>query len=39
MGRKVHPESLRVGYIHDWKSQWFNEQDFNDYLLEDIAHP
>src|SRR6476661_4606 len=36
MGRKVHPESLRVGYIHDWKSQWFNEKDFSDYLLEDV---
>src|ERR1700742_4331024 len=37
MGRKVHPESLRVGYIHDWKSSWFNEREFSDYLLEDIG--
>ncbi len=36
MGQKVHPEALRVGYIHDWKSTWFNEKDFSDYLLEDI---
>src|SRR5919198_389312 len=36
MGQKVHPEGLRVGYIHDWKSQWFNEREFSDYLLEDI---
>src|SRR5215210_7077243 len=36
MGQKVHPEGLRVGYIHDWKSTWFNEKDFSDYLLEDI---
>jgi small subunit ribosomal protein S3 len=36
MGQKVHPEGLRVGYIHDWKSQWFNERGFDDYLLEDI---
>jgi small subunit ribosomal protein S3 len=36
MGQKVHPEVLRVGYIHDWKSQWFNEKEFSDYLLEDI---
>ncbi len=36
MGRKVHPESLRVGYIHDWKASWFNERDFSDYLEEDI---
>ena len=36
MGQKVHPEVLRVGYIHDWKSQWFNEKEFSNYLLEDI---
>jgi small subunit ribosomal protein S3 len=35
MGQKVHPESLRVGYIHDWKSNWFNERSFADYLHED----
>ncbi len=37
MGQKVHPESLRVGYIHDWKSNWFNEKQFADYLHEDVA--
>jgi small subunit ribosomal protein S3 len=36
MGQKVHPEGLRVGYIHDWKSQWFNEREFSDYLMEDV---
>src|SRR5918992_1500252 len=36
MGQKVHPESIRVGYIHDWKSSWFNERNFDDYLLEDV---
>ena len=36
MGQKVHPESLRVGYIHDWKSNWFNERNFSDYLAEDV---
>src|ERR1700726_819053 len=35
MGQKVHPESIRVGYIHDWKSNWFNERQFADYLHED----
>jgi small subunit ribosomal protein S3 len=35
VGQKVHPESLRVGYIHDWKSNWFNEKNFADYLHED----
>lgn len=36
MGQKVHPESMRVGYIHDWKSNWFNEKQFADYLIEDV---
>src|SRR5207342_3662961 len=36
MGQKVHPESMRVGYIHDWKSNWFNERQFADFLLEDV---
>src|SRR6476620_11335063 len=36
MGQKVHPESMRVGYIHDWKSNWFNERHFSDYLAEDV---
>jgi small subunit ribosomal protein S3 len=36
MGQKVHPEAIRVGYIHDWKSNWFNERDFDSYLMEDI---
>jgi len=37
MGQKVHPEAMRVGYIHDWKSNWFNERHFADYLAEDVA--
>jgi len=35
MGQKVHPESMRVGYIHDWKSHWFSAQNTADYLDED----
>ena len=36
MGQKVHPESMRVGYIHDWQSNWFNERHFAQFLYEDI---
>ncbi|NLT07472.1 MAG: 30S ribosomal protein S3 [Solirubrobacterales bacterium] len=36
MGQKVHPEAMRVGYIHDWKSTWFSEKEYADFLLEDI---
>jgi small subunit ribosomal protein S3 len=36
MGQKVHPEAMRVGYIHDWKSNWFTERHFAEYLAEDV---
>src|SRR3954449_1268251 len=36
MGQKVHPESMRVGYIHDWQSNWYSERHFADYLAEDV---
>jgi small subunit ribosomal protein S3 len=36
MGQKVHPESMRVGYIHDWQSNWFSERNFSQFLQEDI---
>jgi len=28
MGQKIHPEGFRVGYIHDWKSNWFDFQSW-----------
>jgi small subunit ribosomal protein S3 len=36
MGQKIHPEGFRVGYIRDWKSNWFNDREFADTLLEDL---
>ena len=39
MGQKIHPEGFRVGYIHDWKSNWYNEKEFADYLNEDLDDP
>ena len=36
MGQKIHPGGLRVGIIHDWKSNWFSEKDFGAYLAEDL---
>ena len=37
MGQKVHPGGLRVGVIHDWKSNWYTtNKEFKDALLEDI---
>ena len=37
MGQKIHPTGFRVGYIHDWKSNWFDEKNFADVLSEDLA--
>jgi len=37
MGHKVHPGGMRVGVIHDWKSNWYTgKKEFTGYLLEDI---
>ena len=37
MGQKVHPGGMRVGVIHDWKSNWFaGNKDFASALLEDV---
>jgi small subunit ribosomal protein S3 len=37
VGHKVHPGGMRVGVIHDWKSNWYTgNKEFADYLLEDI---
>jgi len=37
MGQKVHPYSLRLGYIKTWKSRWFSDKkDFRKALAEDI---
>ena len=35
MGQKVNPHGLRVGVISDWDSNWFAEEKFADYLVED----
>jgi small subunit ribosomal protein S3 len=37
MGQKVHPGGMRVGVIHDWKSNWYTgTKEFPAALLEDI---
>lgn len=38
MGHKVHPLSMRLGYIKTWRSRWFarKKKDFADNLHEDI---
>jgi small subunit ribosomal protein S3 len=37
MGQKIHPGGMRIGVIHDWKSNWYtNDKDFSDAILEDV---
>jgi small subunit ribosomal protein S3 len=37
MGQKVHPGAMRVGVIHDWKSNWYTgKKEFPQYLVEDL---
>jgi small subunit ribosomal protein S3 len=38
MGQKIHPGGMRVGVIHDWKSNWYaSAKEFPQALLEDIT--
>ena len=35
MGHKINPKSVRVGYIKDWDSKWFNLKEMPDFIEED----
>ena len=35
MGQKVNPYGFRLGVTTDWKSRWFSERKYKDYLTED----
>ncbi|MDQ4025708.1 MAG: 30S ribosomal protein S3 [Actinomycetota bacterium] len=36
MGQKVHPYGFRLGIHTDWKSRWFTEKQYKDYLVADL---
>jgi small subunit ribosomal protein S3 len=37
VGQKIHPGGLRVGFIHDWKSNWYTgSKEFPSYIIEDV---
>jgi len=36
MGHKIHPKSVRLGYIKDWDSKWFNLKEMPDFIEEDF---
>ena len=36
MGQKIHPHGLRLGITSDWKSHWYADKNYADYVAEDI---
>ncbi len=36
MGQKVNPYGLRLGIINDWRTRWYSEKEYSQYLSEDI---
>ena len=35
LGQKVNPYGFRLGVTTDWKSRWFSDREYTDYLIED----
>ncbi|HZN73876.1 MAG TPA: 30S ribosomal protein S3 [Micromonosporaceae bacterium] len=36
MGQKVHPHGFRLGISTDWKSRWYADRGYKDYIAEDV---
>src|SRR5437870_6567342 len=36
MGQKVNPYGFRLGIVTDWKSRWFADREYTDYLTDDV---
>jgi small subunit ribosomal protein S3 len=37
MGQKTHPIGFRLGITKDWKSKWFDEQNYRKFIAEDYT--
>src|ERR1700743_770743 len=35
MGQKVNPYGFRLGITTDWKSRWFEERNYREFVVED----
>ena len=35
MGQKINPYGFRLGITTEWKSRWFSDREYKDYLTED----
>ena len=36
MGQKVHPTGFRLGISTDWKSRWYADKQYSEYVAEDV---
>lgn len=36
MGQKIHPHGLRLGITSEWKSHWYADNNYAEYVAEDI---
>jgi len=36
MGHKIHPKSIRLGYVQDWQSKWFAPKNMPAFIREDV---
>ncbi len=37
MGQKINPHGFRLGITTDWKSRWYADKQYADYIKEDVA--
>jgi small subunit ribosomal protein S3 len=37
VGQKVNPHGFRLGITTEWKSRWYADKDYKDYVKEDVA--
>ena len=36
MGQKTHPYGFRLGVIKGWRSNWFSDKDYSEFIKEDL---
>ena len=37
MGQKINPHGFRLGISTDWKSRWYADKQYGEYVKEDVA--
>lgn len=37
MGQKINPHGFRLGITTDWKSRWYADKQYADYVKEDVS--